>query len=136
MAVGANTVLFFGMSIWLLLFVDQYFQRREKECIAKAQEQIYREFGDLDQLAATYKNHPALFSCVVRLRSREMDELFPVRVGDVVDVLVEGVGRDENLNICRSRPKSAEEPPIVSLYPIGCLQRIQSEPQELQPNSA
>lgn len=127
LAVGGNTVLFFGMSMWLLLFVDRYFQNRERECIAKAQEELYREFGDFDELAAKYKDHPAQFSCVVRLKSRELYDLFPVRVGDVVDVLVEGVGHDRNLNICRSRPRNPEEAPIVSFYPIGCLQRLKTE---------
>lgn len=126
MLVGANAVLFFGMSMWLLLFVDKYFQNRERECVLKAQAQVYDDFGDLDELAKKYQNHPALFTCMVRLQSRELKDLFPVEIGDVVDVLVEGVGRDGSLNICRSRPQNPLES-AVGLFPMGCLQRVNLE---------
>ena len=127
MLVGANAVLFFGMSMWLLLFVDKYFQNRERECIHKAHEQLYADFGDLDKMGDAYQDHPSLFTCMVRLRSRELKDLFPVEIGDVVDVLVEGVGRDGTLNICRTRPQNPQEKPKVSLYPMGCLQRVNLE---------
>jgi len=129
MLVGANAVLFFGMSIWLLLFVDKYFQNSERECIQSAQEQLYADFGDLDLVTEQYSDTPVQFTCMVRLRSRELRELFPVEIGDLVDVLAEGVGRDGNLNICRTRPRNTDETPVVGIYPMGCLQRVNLEQQ-------
>ena len=134
MLVGANAVLFFGMSIWLLLFVDKYFQNRERECIQKAHEQLAADFEDMEQWDTKYKDRQALFACMVRLKSRELKDLFPVEIGDVVDVLVEGVGRDGTLNICRSRPQNPHQKAVISLYPMGCLQRVDLE--DYQNNSA
>jgi len=122
--VGANTVLFFGMSVWLLLLVDRYFRNRERECMQKAHEQLHADFGDLDEFAEKFKDHRSLGRCMVRMKSRELKQLFPVQVGEVVDVLVEGVGTEKSLNVCRTRPKNSKEQPMVGLYPMGCLQRV------------
>lgn len=134
MLVGANAVLFFGMSMWLLLFVDKYFQNRERECIQQAHEQLAADFADMEQWDTKYKDHQALFTCMVRVKSRELKDLFPVEIGEVVDVLVEGVGRDGTLNICRTRPQNPHQKAVISLYPMGCLQRVKLE--DYQNNSA
>lgn len=127
MLLGANSVLFFGMAMWLLVFVDRYFQNREREIIQKTLEQLTSDFEDMDEWDTKYQDHPALCACLVRFKSRELREIFPVEVGEVVDVLVEGVGRDGTLNICRSRPQNPNQKAVVSLYPMGCLQRINLE---------
>ena len=127
MLVSVNSVLYFGMAMYLMLFVDRYFQNREREIIQRVQEQLASEFTDMEEWDTKYQDHPVLCTCLVRLKSRELKDLFPVEIGDVVDVLVEGVGRDGTLNICRSRPQNPQQKPVTSLYPMGCLQRVNLE---------
>ena len=48
--------------------------------------------------------------------------------GVSVDILEEGVGKNQSLNIIRTRPRNPLEAPTICLYPMACLQRIELQP--------
>ncbi|CAB9496043.1 expressed unknown protein [Seminavis robusta] len=125
---GPLVLVGIGFGLYGLVFANQYLANRSRDDINQQYEELYAEFGDPDQLGDKYKDTTPLFPCLVRLRSRVFSELGPVRVGEVVDVLAEGVGKNESLNICRTRPRNPDENPTICLFPMGCLQRI--DPQE------
>ena len=127
---GANLLLFGGVVIYSLIYVNHYFQRRQRERMQQELEAMYADFGDLDQLSEKHKNDPGQFLCVVRLRYPGLKDIVPIEVGDVVEVVREGVGKDGNFNMVRIRPNGSSDKFVVCPYPMGCLQRLQSDSAE------
>ena len=95
------------------------------------------------QLQEQYRKAPAMFECVIR-RAYPMGGshgLPKVQVGEVVQVLQEGVGPDQQYNLCRRRQLTVrkdqngqngqplqndddDDSVVVGWYPIGFMEKI------------
>lgn len=124
---GGNILLFGGVVIYSLIYINHYFQQRQRDQMQLELETMYNEFGDLDDLKEKHKDSPGLFYCVVRMRYPGLKDVVPIEVGDVVEVVQEGMGEGGNFNIIRTRPKGLKDSYMVCPYPMGCLQRLQEE---------
>jgi len=113
---SGTILLTIGWSGLALLTVDRYLQwqqrARRHEAVAMAktmEEEIQRDRFRLHQ---KYKDTPALFHCVIRREYKSMSGshgLRGVQVGDIVEILDEGVGPDRAYNLCRHTRASRKE---------------------------
>lgn len=140
---SGTVLLAIGWSGVALLTLDRYLQwqqrtqRREAVAMVKTvEEEIKRDRLRLHQ---QYKDHPALFRCVIRRAYKSMSGshgLRGVEVGDVVDVLDEGVGPDRAYNLCRhTRRKdstaSGEEQDVqIGWFPIPFMEKVPAPKKE------
>jgi hypothetical protein len=124
---GSNILLFGGVVIYSLIYINHYFQQRQRDRMQQELETMYKEFGDLDELKEKHKDAPNLFYCVVRMRYPGLKDIVPIEVGDVVEVVLESVGEGGAFNLIRTRPKSPNDNSVVCPYPMGCLQRLPGE---------
>jgi len=94
-----------------------------------ATHQYLHENNDDDYLTVL-ENKPILFSCVIRRNTGFTHCLSSVQLGDVVEVLEEGVGPDRAYNLCRLPTKLSTESKSLSTdtygwFPIRWLQKLE-----------
>jgi hypothetical protein len=82
-------------------------------------------------LVAAWRDQPALFECIIRHEYKNMGGshgLVGVVVGDVVQVLQQGVGPNQQYNLCRIHQRSSgdgeEQPESIGWYPMAFMEQI------------
>lgn len=97
---------------------------RSKEDI----ESLFSDCGEDEPPTNVLFTKPTLFHCVVRKTSGLTHCLSGVRLGDVVEILEEGVGPDKAYNLCRLPAKDNEASLSRDTYgwfPIRWLQKLE-----------
>jgi len=109
---SGRILLTLGWGGLAVLVLDRYLQRQQRaqrreavQMVKTMEEEIAR---DKRRLHETWRDAPVLFHCVIRRAYKSMSGshgLRGVEVGDVVEILQEGVGPDKAYNLCRLRGK-------------------------------
>ena len=88
--------------------------------------------GSDDDWLLSLESKPTLFHCVIRQNTGLTHCLSGVQLGDVVEVLEEGVGPERSYNLCRlpAKPAQPGQPPSLSRdtygwFPIRWLQKLE-----------
>ena len=87
-------------------------------------------------LRLKWREQPALFHCIVRRAYKNMGGSYGlqnVHVGDVVEVLEEGVGPNKHYNLCRIRKKNLDDDDDseeqIGWFPISYMEKLELAPQ-------
>ena len=141
---GTPEIVFGGL-VLAVGSADYYLQQRNdqqrNEMIRRFEEEVKQdeEISRKEERELINSNGGAgvkpLFQCVVRKVPQQFDGhkcLTNMKVGDVVNVLQEGVGPDNKYNLCSiersdaSSPNTSKEKLIsVGWYPCSCLEKIE-----------
>ena len=139
-----NILIGIGSAGLALLVFDRYLQYTDRQDASnmvqfiKEEQRVKRK-----QLFEQYKDAPTKFYCVVRERYQmggthglkgNGDWMEPgenktksseegVHVGDILEVLEEGVGPDGHYNMCRKRDESSGRVVSVGWYPIAYMEK-------------
>ncbi len=132
-----------GITVLAVLGVDYAIQVRNGEQKEEMYRQLQREVkrdGEIareDMIKAGLDSEKALFKCVVRRIPPNFDGhkcLTDVSIGDVVDVMEEGVGPGGQYNLCSIRRKTqqircedkseSENRVSVGWLPCSCLEKV------------
>lgn len=123
--------------------IDYYLQQRNdqqrNEMIRRFEEEVKQdeEVSRKEERELINNNGGAgmksLFQCIVRVVPQQFDGhkcLTNLKVGDVVNVLQEGVGPDNKYNLCsieRSAASSSSEEKHISVgwFPCSCLEKVE-----------
>lgn len=124
---NGNILLFIGWSGVALMVLDQYlqYQMLQPDKEEMMEEIVYSAQLQRQRLYEEYKDHPALFRCRVMNADARMGGshgLRHVQLGDVVEILVPGVGPDGAYHMCRLRRPDA--PDELGWFPIKNLQVV------------
>jgi len=132
---SGSILLTLGWGGLALLTVDRYLQWRQRsqrqeavQMVKTMEEEINREKL---RLHLQWQDNPALFHCVIRRAYKQMGGSHGLRgvdIGDVVDILEEGVGPDKAYNLCRLRGKPGVEDQI-GWFPIPFMEKC-AEPKK------
>jgi hypothetical protein len=122
-----------GWSGLALLALDRYLLYQIQNDSDTMIETIRDESARQKQaLVAAWRDQPALYECIIRHEYKNMGGshgLVGVVVGDVVQVLQQGVGPNQQYNLCRiPRQRTIdgeEEPPVaIGWYPMAFMEQI------------
>ena len=124
-------LLTIGWTGLALLALDRYLQYQQftqrtdaNAMVQTMEEEIKREKFRLHQ---EWKDKPALFSCVIRRSYKQMSGshgLRDVDVGDVVEILEEGVGPEKAYNLCRIQRKEQGMEERIGWFPIAFMEKV------------
>lgn len=122
-----------GLAVWVL---DQYLQYQQRLDAAEAVEAMADD-AKRQKLALRQKwhNQPALFHCTIRRAHKNMGGSYGlknVRVGDVVEVLEEGVGPDRHYNLCRIHKNNSDNDGAteqIGWFPISYMEKLEPAPK-------
>jgi hypothetical protein len=137
--------LVFGGLVLAVVGIDYYLQQRNDR---QRNEMIHRFEQEVKQDEAISRKEESelinknggvdmktQFQCYVRRVPKQFDGhkcLTNLKVGDIVNVLQEGVGPDNKYNLCSierspALPVAADEKRIISIgwFPCSCLEKIQ-----------
>lgn len=133
----------FGGLVLAVVGIDYYLQQRNdkqrSEMIRRFEEEVKRdeEVSRTEEREMINSNGGAgmksLFQCIVRVVPQQFDGhkcLTNLKVGDVVNVLKEGVGPDKKYNLCsieRSTSATEEKQISVGWFPCSCLEKIEQK---------
>lgn len=139
---NGNILLFLGWSGLAVMALDRYllYQMQIEIDSNEMLETVTKESQrERETLLKTWKDAPTLFNCMVLREYKNMGGshgLAGLQVGDVVQVLQEGVGPDQLYHLCRidgsGRPidNTITEPPLqIGWYPIAFMKRLEDEPK-------
>ncbi len=100
---------------------EHYFQNRQLHLNEVLRQQMEQECD-----RKVLESKPILFYCVIR-RTRGMTHcLSNIKVGDVVQVLEEGVGPNQDYNLCRFPADKPHAMDTIGWYPIRWLQKLEA----------
>jgi len=137
----------FGSVILILLAADRFLQAQQRDGRERMMRLMEREIrldaaggndgrheyrteGEVLKSFDDREESPMLFRCLVRRTLRNFDGtkcLTNVKVGDVVEVLEEGVGPGNAYNLCRIRSENEsgkDEKVSVGWFPMTCLEKL------------
>ena len=139
---GTPEIVFGGL-ILTVVGIDYYLQQRtdqqKNEMIRQFEQEVKQDEAisrkeEKELIKQGGADMTTKFKCTVRRVPKQFDGhkcLTNLKVGDVVNVLQEGVGPDNKYNLCsihRSHlPKAAEDEKRISIgwFPCNCLEKIQ-----------
>ena len=116
-----------GVSDWLFGNRNKGHNEELRQMFLQEQRKLSgNDNDDDDSWLALLDAKPILFHCVIRTNSGLTHCLSGVRLGDVVDILEEGVGPNQDYNLCRLHARD-DEPLSRDTYgwfPIRWLQKL------------
>jgi hypothetical protein len=122
-----------GWSGLALLALDRYLlyqiQNDSETMIETIRDESMRQ---KQALVAVWCDQPALYECIIRREYKNMGGshgLVGVAVGDVVQVLQQGVGPNQQYNLCRVPQQRTigdeeEQPVAIGWYPLAFMEQI------------
>ena len=147
---SGRILLTLGWGGLAVLVLDRYLQRQQRtqrreavQMVKTMEEEIAR---DKRQLHWRWRGAPVLFHCVIRRAYKPMSGshgLRGVEVGDVVEILQEGVGPDKAYNLCRMRGKKGSGAGVgeeegddfqIGWFPIPFMEKVAPPPQNNKPS--
>lgn len=106
---------------------ENYFQNRQLRLNEELRQQMEKEY-DKKEL----EFEPILFHCVIR-RTRDVTHcLSNIKVGDVVQVLYEGVGPNQEYNLCRFPADEPHAMDTIGWFPTRWLQKLEDYERMIQ----
>lgn len=139
---GTPEIIFGGL-VLTVVGIDYYLQQRtdqqKNEMIRQFEQEVKQDEAisrkeEKELIKQGGADMTTKFQCTVRRVPKQFDGhkcLTNLKVGDVVNVLQEGVGPDNKYNLCsidRSHPpKAAEDEKRISIgwFPCNCLEKVQ-----------
>ncbi|KAL7452814.1 hypothetical protein ACHAWC_004538 [Mediolabrus comicus] len=140
---GTPEIVFGGL-VLTVVGIDYYLQQRtdqqKNEMIRQFEQEVKQDEAisrkeEKELIKQGGADMTTKFQCTVRRVPKQFDGhkcLTNLKVGDVVNVLQEGVGPDNKYNLCsidRSQhsPKAAEDEKRISIgwFPCNCLEKVQ-----------
>lgn len=133
---GTPEIVFGGL-VLAVAGIDYYLQQRNdlqrSEMIRRFEQEVKKDEAVSRKAEKDLiEGGVAKFKCIVRKVPQRLDGhkcLKDLKVGDIVNVLQEGVGPDKRYNLCSieriSAPKAAGEQSVsVGWFPCNCLEKI------------
>ena len=125
---SGSVLLAIGWTGLAVFALDRYLQYQQRaEAVLAVQALAEDAARQKRALRETWKQvHTPLFYCVIRRAYKQMSGSYGlqgVRVGDVVEVLEEGVGPDKLYNLCRIKKGDADEQ--IGWFPISFMEKIE-----------
>jgi len=123
---NGNILIGFGWTLCAVLALDRYLLYSESRNVDIAMAEIEQESNDKRaEIFDVHRDDPVQFQCTVRqaYRMGGSHALMHVQVGDVIDVLHEGVGPQELYNLCRISQNGHVW--SIGWYPVQYLEKVQ-----------
>ena len=119
-----------GLAVFALDRLLQYQQRADARDIVESI--VYDSKLQKRALLLKWKDQPALFNCIIRREYKQMGGsygLHDVMVGDVVEVLEEGIGPDKHYNLCRIQKDdgSGGKEDQIGWFPMSFMEKMEQK---------